>query len=70
MVQTESAEPSARSGAGEDPNSPAPEAPAPALPLSYRSEAGRGELSGTTALMQPLLCWPVALRAVRAWLRP
>lgn len=47
-------------------SSPTPAAPSPLLApaSSFWSEAGRGKISGTLAPVRPLLCWPLALRAV------
>ncbi len=48
---------------------PAPVASAPASAPSSPTEDGRGKVSPLPQ-GRALLCWPVALRAVRAWLEP
>jgi len=58
--------------AGPAASCPAPTArgrrlPRPRPPLGRR---GGGKIRGALAPGRPLLCWPVALRAVRAWLEP
>ena len=57
----------------EDHSRPTAAAASPAPPpaaTAEAAEAGRGKSSGTPPLLRPLRSWPVALRAVRAWLEP
>ncbi len=54
--------------AGEDPGG-LPRVAAAGAPDPAEA-AGRGEDQCRAASVRPLQCWPVALRAVRAWLEP